>query len=112
MDVQFEERDGVLIARPDGELAGQGAERFRTLFKERAGRSSCALGVIDLNGVPQLDSVGLGALISALRSMIQKGGDLKLCSVRPSARLIFDITRAQNIFDIHTALDDALDALR
>src|SRR5215471_15465297 len=56
--------------------------------------------VFDLSRLGFVDSSGLGALLSCLRHLHAKGGDLKLCSMSKSVRALFDLVRMHRIFHI------------
>lgn len=56
--------------------------------------------VIDLSGVRFVDSSGLGAMLSCLRQMTAKGGDLKLSGMTKQVRATFELVRMHRIFEI------------
>ena len=57
--------------------------------------------VLDLSRLRFVDSSGLGALISCLRQLNAKGGDLKLCGMSKQVRAVFELVRMHRIFDIY-----------
>ena len=67
--------------------------------------------VVDLDALEFIDSSGLGALLTCLREITARGGEMKLCCVSSPVRAIFDLTRMHRILDIHRDRDAALDAL-
>ena len=66
--------------------------------------------VIDLARLRFVDSSGLGALLSCLRQLSAKGGDLKLCGMSKQVRAAFELVRLHRIFDIFTTPDEAVRA--
>lgn len=66
--------------------------------------------VIDLGQVRFIDSSGLGAMLSCLRQLSGKGGDLKLCGLSRSVRAAFELVRLHRVLDIHTTRADAVKA--
>lgn len=69
------------------------------------------LWIIDLAQVDFIDSSGLVSLIAALNSAKQHRCRLVVCNLRPAVRLIFEITRldqAFEIFDSHTTVLDTM----
>lgn len=63
--------------------------------------------VFDLSRVRFVDSSGLGAFLSCLRKMNERGGDLKLCGLSRPVRAVFELVRMHRIFDIYATRDEA-----
>jgi anti-sigma B factor antagonist len=68
--------------------------------------------VFDLNRVRFADSSGLGALISCLRRVNARGGDLKLCAMSDQVRGLFELVRMHKVFDIHATREEAVRAFQ
>ena len=66
--------------------------------------------VLDLNQLRFVDSSGLGAMLSCLRQLTAKGGDLKLCGMSSQVRALFELVRMHRIFDIYSTREDAVKA--
>lgn len=64
--------------------------------------------VIDLASVRFIDSSGLGALVSGFKNAISRQGELRLASLQPQVRSMFELTRLHRVFDIFPSPDDAL----
>ena len=64
--------------------------------------------IVDLSIVEYVDSSFLGALVAGLKRATMKNGDLKLVSLQPPVRAMFDLTRLYRIFDIYETMDDAV----
>ncbi len=64
--------------------------------------------VIDLSKVEWMSSVGLGMLISALTTMKNAGGELKLAAVTKSIQSLLTITRLMTIFESYDSVADAI----
>ena len=56
--------------------------------------------VLDLSGVPYMDSSGVATLVEALQTQRKAGNKLVLCSLQPKVRGIFEIARLNMVFDI------------
>jgi anti-sigma B factor antagonist len=100
---------GRLVCHLVGDLDAFAAPRLREAMANLA--QAPAL-VIDLEGVPFLDSAGLGSLIGAVRRVRAAGGRVAVCSGRyPVARLLhvagFDriVPLAASIAEACAALD-------
>lgn len=66
--------------------------------------------VIDFSRLRFIDSSGLGAVLSCLRQLSAKGGDLKLCGMSKQVRATFELVRMHRIFDIFATCEEAVQA--
>jgi anti-sigma B factor antagonist len=66
--------------------------------------------VLDLSRLRFVDSSGLGAMLSCLRQLSAKGGDLKLCGMSKQVRGLFELVRMHRIFDIYGTKEEAVHA--
>ena len=66
--------------------------------------------VLDLSKLNFVDSSGLGAMLSCLRQLSAKSGDLKLCGMSKQVRALFELVRMHRIFDIYGTRDQAVSA--
>lgn len=66
--------------------------------------------VLDMSELRFVDSAGIGAILSCLRRLSAKDGDLKLCGVTKPVRASFEIARMHRIIDILDTRDEALAA--
>ena len=66
--------------------------------------------VVDLTGVPFMDSTGLGVLVGALKRARTTGRDLRLVIDQEKVLKVFRITALTQVFQIHATLDEALAA--
>lgn len=64
--------------------------------------------VIDLGNLEFIDSVGLGALVTCLKRVRQRHGDIKLCRMSTSVQHLFHMVKLERVFQIFDSLDAAL----
>ena len=64
--------------------------------------------VIDLAGVPYMDSSGVAVLVEALQLQRKRNQKLVLCNMQPKVKGIFEIARLHTVFKI---VDDRAAAL-
>jgi anti-sigma B factor antagonist len=57
--------------------------------------------VFDCSALDFIDSSGLGAIVSCLRKALEQKGDLKLTALGPKVSLIFELTKAKQLFSIY-----------
>ncbi len=86
----------------DNDTAPQLREAIATAFGDSARRV-----VVDLSKTEFLDSSGLGALVGASKEH-SGGGELTLVCPRPQLRKLFQISRLDEIFEIHDSVASAL----
>lgn len=66
--------------------------------------------VVDLTGVPFMDSTGLGVLVGALKRVKTHGGELSLVIDQEKVLKVFRITALTQVFPIFETVDEALKA--
>jgi len=65
--------------------------------------------VVDLKDVRFIDSSGLGALVSGFKNAISHQGSLKLSSLQPQVKSMFELTRLHRVFEIFNSSEEALE---
>ena len=94
--------NGALNARS----AEEAKQNFRNLVEE-----GITQVIVDLNEVPFIDSSGLAALVSGLKTLGGEASNLKLAAPQSQARLLFELTMFDRVFEIHDTIDDAIKSL-
>lgn len=67
--------------------------------------------LLDMSKLSFVDSSGLGALLSCLRTMNNKSGQLKLFALPKPVQSLFELVRMHRIFSIYNSREEALAAL-
>ncbi len=104
-------RDGeIAIIEVRGSLTGdEDTDHFREEvadFIEQGNRSL----IIDLQRVNYMNSLGLGAVLSAHASFKKNDGEIKLVGISKNIRNLFTITRLISIFDVQESVDEAVES--
>ena len=101
--------DKVVIALEGKVMGGPDATMFHGKLHEfvNGGKNKV---VIDLAKVEWMSSVGLGMLISALTTVKNSKGELKLANVTQSIDSLLTITRLVTIFKTYDTVEEALAA--
>ena len=94
--------NGALNARSAEEVK----QTFRNLVEQGVSRV-----VVNLQDVPFIDSSGLAALVSGLKTLGGEAANLKLATPQSQARLLFELTMFDRVFEIHDSVDDALNSM-
>jgi anti-sigma B factor antagonist len=66
--------------------------------------------VLDLSRLRFVDSSGLGAILSCLRQISLRNGELKLCGLSRQVRAAFELVRMHRVFDIAPTREEAVHA--
>lgn len=110
--MRFEENKvgDVLVAKVlDGRIAADVAPRFKAHLAEYMSKGNRSI-VLDLTAVTFIDSSGLGALVSSLKSM-QKDGDLVVSGAHGAVASMFKLTRMDKVFRMYENNEAAVAAL-
>ncbi|HEU4891115.1 MAG TPA: STAS domain-containing protein [Vicinamibacterales bacterium] len=102
--------DVTIVVLPGEQLDAGNAKEFKRDIA--AVLEPCRKVVFDLRELRFVDSSGLGAILSCLRQLNGKGGELKLCEMTKPVRALFELVRMHKIFDIYVTKAEALRALR
>jgi anti-sigma B factor antagonist len=94
----------------NGALNARSAEEAKQAFRNLVDQGVATV-VVDLQEVPFIDSSGLAALVSGLKTLGGEASNLKLASPQSQARLLFELTMFDRVFEIHDSVDDALNSL-
>lgn len=65
--------------------------------------------LVDMKDIRFIDSSGLGALVSGFKNATTCQGDLKLASLQPQVKSMFELTRLHRVFEIFSSTADALE---
>lgn len=110
MDLDIREVENICAIKVKGP--------FRTFDSvrefEQAVDSSIATGhhyvVLDLEGMPVIDSSGIGSIVSVLRRARQLGGDVKLVNPSSFAQKTFKMVGILNLFEVFATHEGAVAA--
>ncbi len=104
-NIRWEERSAVAAVGGDVDLTCS-AEFQQDLLELLDARPERI--VIDLTGVPYMDSSGVASLVKLLSRARKTQTDLRLVGLSERVRSLFEITRLDGVFDIFETVEDAL----
>lgn len=90
--------DATILA-PVGEIDLSCAPALRVQINEVQSNRPRRL-IIDLSGVPYMDSSGVATLVEAMQTARRTGSKLVLCCLQAKVRSIFEIARLDTVFTI------------
>ena len=91
IDIQVSSKDDFKVIKPTGDLDVYTVGSLRDAIGEMIEEGSTKV-VVDLDGVPFMDSSGLGALMGGVRRLRESGGDLAIACTREQHLKLFTIT--------------------
>ena len=98
------EKHEEIVLQPQGRLDRVGGNSLKQQWATLAPRRY-KVWIVDLSRVEFIDSSGLVALVAGLNAATQAGTRLVLCGLRPSARIVFEITQLDRAFSIFDSYD-------
>ncbi len=109
MNLKIEEKNDIVIIfvreeRLDAHNSSDLKVELQRIFQE--GKKNV---LVDLYDVRFIDSSGLGALVSGFKNAISNQGNLKLSSLQPQVKSMFELTRLHRVFEIFPSSGDALE---
>jgi anti-sigma B factor antagonist len=96
-----------VMERIDAYNAGDLENTFNEVVSDGTKKLIC-----DLEKNEYISSAGLRVFLILLKSMKRSGGEIVLCSVQPSVKVVFDMAGFSRLFKIFNTRDEALTALQ
>ncbi len=107
MKIEQETFGNVKLLRLEGKLDVHSTPAVLALVDDLAQRNYINL-VIDLREVTLISSYGVGAMVTILKNIRERGGHLKLAALRPEVKVPFEITGLMPQFEIHDSVENAI----
>lgn len=111
MELESRVVDGVQVLALAGSFNNYTALAARQWIEEATAVQPAHL-VVNLAQVSFMDSTALSTLVHGMKRSREVGGDLRLCGLQQPVRMIFEMTRLDQVFEIFTHEDDAIQAYR
>jgi anti-sigma B factor antagonist len=103
-------QDGtIIVLTPTGRLDINTACQFRLKLQECFFKLSPHV-VVNLGQVNFIDTAGLTSLIEGLRDAVKVKGSFRICNIQPEARVVFEVTMTDTVFDIFDTEEEALES--
>jgi anti-sigma B factor antagonist len=101
MKINSHEADGVTVLDLTGPLVlGDGTVALRDQIRALLGKGQKRI-LLNLRGVPYIDSCGVGELVTSYTSVRNQGGDLKLVHLEKRVHGVLQITKLHTIFEVY-----------
>lgn len=109
MELTSRSQKGVKILALSGRFDTHTADPVRE-WLDKAATEKPAKIVVNLGDVDFLDSTALSTLVQGMKHSREQNGDLRLCGLQQSVRIIFELTRLDRVFEIYVAEEEAVQA--
>ena len=107
MNVIVKEMNGIAVASPQVDRLD-----VRTVpeFRDEMNRvvENYTKVILDMDRINFVDSTGLGALMSCIRRLNQKGGGLRMIALQQQPSAMFRLVRMHKVVDTFDNLNDAV----
>lgn len=111
-----EDQDLTITSRRQGEAYVVETRGEVTVFtspdlREALGRiaeGGCGIVVVDLSGTAYVDSSGVATFVEALRTIRDRGGEMRLAGISDRVRGVFEIARLDTVFAMYGTVEEAL----
>ncbi len=111
VEIEIRDEGDYRVLAPIGDLdvytVGSLRDAIATLIDQETSRV-----VVDLDGVPFMDSSGLGALMGGVRRLREAGGDLAIACTREQHLKLFTITGFGEGVSIAPTVEEAAQGFR
>ena len=109
MEMQHTIDKNVLVLTPQlTTLDANNVIEFKNQVTEFVRKTDINKLVLNMERITFIDSMGLGSLISMLKMMNKKAGDLRLACISKTVRAIVEIVRVHKIFQIFPDAEKAV----
>lgn len=100
----------IVVLKPTGRLDITTAWQFRLRLQECIAKQSTHV-IVNLGEVNFIDSSGLTSLVAGMRDADKVRGSFRICNVHPEAKLVFEVTMMDSVFEIFETEDEALEGV-
>lgn len=95
----------VKVIQPSGILDGINANELRREISDIV-ENGANIVLVDFQDITFMNSTGLGALVSTLRTVRSAGGELFICSLNEQVKMIFTLTKMDRVFKMFPDRDE------
>ena len=99
---------GVTVLAVSGEVDMSNSRKLRETLLDLIRRRNHKKLIVNLAGVPSMDSSGIATLMETLHEVRKIGGEIILVGVHETLRGVLSLTGLLGVFDIRPSVSDAL----
>ncbi len=111
MKFKTESTDGITVIKvPVDALDGSNVMDFKSDIAPLLQTADKV--ILDMTRVKFMDSSGVGAILSCLRTLHERGGRLKMFGLKPQLIQLFKLVRMDRIIDVHDTKKAAIESFQ
>lgn len=111
MDLETKKVDEIVCLKPlKQNIDASASTQFKARVMDLINQNN-KFFLLNLSEVEFVDSSGLGAMISILKTLKMNNGDLVVCDLNSSVLNLFNLTRMNNVFKICKNEKEGLESL-
>ena len=100
--------EGLTIIRIEGYLDAHTAPEFEKAIEDQIAQGNVKI-IVDCGKLDYISSAGLGVFMGFVEEVREAGGDIKICSLIPKVRQVFELLGFGQLYHI---VDDRPSAVR
>jgi anti-sigma B factor antagonist len=108
MNIQVDQSDGRAVVHVSGEVDMYNSRKLRETLFDLIQKRKIKKLIVNLDGVPSMDSSGIATLMEGLNEVKKNSGEIILVGVHESLRGVLSLTGLLGVFDIRPTVEDAL----
>jgi len=109
MQITDRKENGASVVAINGDIAQLAATKMRD-YLDRVTEADGTRLVVDFSGVNYMNTAGIEVLISTMKHLHEKGGEMYLAQLPKPVLKVFQITRLDEIFRIYDTVENAIAA--
>ena len=110
LEITHPHQNASIVSFPGTHLDASNVKAFRDAMQPVTEAADIVL--LDMSKLAFVDSSGLGALLSCLRAMNTKGGQLRLFAMTRPVQGLFELVRMHRIFSIYNSEAEAMEDVK
>ena len=110
MELINKEVQGIFVAEPqENRLDAASAKQFKEQMIEAVQNGNDRI-VLNMGKLEFIDSTGMSAIVSVLKQLGLKGGEIVICELTPAVKNLFQLTKLDRVFKICLSEEDSIRA--
>ncbi len=110
VELKREQNIGIIV--PEGDIVFENSNPLKKEVKKKVGEEEeIEKLIIDLSRVSYLDSSGVGFIISLLKFMRERQGEVVLTDLNDKVKRVFELTKLDGIIDTYDDREKAMEKL-
>ena len=108
MDIRGRELEFCSVFELEGSLDLHSIHDLKLLFKHAKDKDQDI--IFDFSAIKYIDSSGIGCLMFGQKLLTESGRSLKIVNLSAQVKIIFQITRGYEVFEIFDEIENAISA--